>query len=111
MEREAERGMGNYSVVEVISDVGREDVDGGGADDEVGEKTPNVDLPLLSSLNNKLYVSTQIKNSIRYGNGASFQLSIIPIHFQRINGLEMEAYHVGPCIADLELVLVLGFHF
>ncbi|KAM2259116.1 hypothetical protein ACFX1S_004121 [Malus domestica] len=59
--------MGNYSVVEVISDVGREDMDGRGADDEVGQKTPNVGLPLLSSFNNKLYVSTQIKNSITMG--------------------------------------------
>ena len=40
MEREAQRGMGNYLVEEVIGDVGREDVGGGGADDEVGKKKP-----------------------------------------------------------------------
>ncbi|KAM1561649.1 hypothetical protein ACFX1Z_004753 [Malus domestica] len=82
--------MGNYSVEEVIGDVGRYDVGDGGGDDELGEKTPNVGLPLLSSLDYKLFV---------------WKWSIIPIHFQRIKGLEMEAYHVGPCVADMELIL------
>ncbi|KAM1004491.1 hypothetical protein FF1_004626 [Malus domestica] len=59
--------MGNYSVEEVIGDVGRYDVGDGGGDDELGEKTPNVGLHLLSSLDYKLFVSTQVKNSITMG--------------------------------------------